>query len=396
MSKISKRPKPVISLFVHCYPPANGGVEFLTKNIKALLDRKFEVHVFTGRGLSLDSYKTFSQFIPSESDPVIHRLDLNILSQRLANKLLNKIVFKIGFFSPFYFGPILKYSPQDLAIIQKSDLLFGLGLPTKMIYDAYRFSSLYQKKLLILTAYHNVSYYNNCYFFQKAFDQASGIVTLTPLEEKELLSNYKIRQDKIHQNTFCPYTTKQINHQNRLNLQAPRHFSQPVIGYIGQISPRKNLPMFKSLLDHNFRVIFAGARTASSPLVEKTFASYLASGQLKIIYNFPEADKRQIYSQIDFFVNPSIEESLGIVNFEAIFYGKILLAHRLSPFSGLLPAPRLNQVFSTPTQLLKIVNHLKQTPSVCSQIVYKQHRILTKYNLDQFSFQLINLINNLK
>jgi len=242
-----------ICIFVHCFPPAKGGLEYLVEEIKKILDKKYTVHIITGQGSTLDSYKSFKNFLPknkTDKPNNIHRLNLNFFWQRLANKLLNKIILKFSFFSPFYFGPILKYTPKIINIIKKSDIIVGTGLPTKSILDAHYFAKKYNKRLIILPTYHNVSYHNKCYFFQKAFDYASKILYLTPLEKKHLTNNYKITKNKLIQTTFCPYTKKQIQKQkNNLNKIITKKIKriqkkQINIGFIGQITPRKNLIVF--------------------------------------------------------------------------------------------------------------------------------------------------------
>ncbi|MFA4826820.1 MAG: glycosyltransferase family 4 protein [Candidatus Shapirobacteria bacterium] len=385
-------PKPVISIFVHCFPPAKGGVEYLVGEIKKILDQKFTVHVFTGQGLTLDSYKTFSNYIDSNTETRsgpnalklshIHRLSLHRQTQRFANKFLHRFVTKFGIFSPFFFGPILQYTPQDIDIIKKSDIIMGFGMPTKSIYDAYVFAKKYQKPLIVLPAYHNVSYYNHSPFFQKAFDYASKIIFLTNFEKQQIIKNYQIIESKTIINTYCPFTINQVQKQAKINTKRKYNFSKPIIGYVGQICPRKNLYIFKDLLDAGYQVLFAGAKTSSSSEIEKYFESYLKSNKLKIIYNFPESDKAKIYSQIDIFINPSIEESLGIVNFEAIYYGTPIIVNQSSAFYDLSP--------TIPSFDKQIDQHLFKKFFVKN--ILKQYTIFSSINYDTFSSQLNLLI----
>ena len=66
------KPKPILSLFIHCYPPAKGGAEYLAEKFVEVLNQKHNVHLFTGRGETLDSYKTFDHYLPKYANSNIH------------------------------------------------------------------------------------------------------------------------------------------------------------------------------------------------------------------------------------------------------------------------------------------------------------------------------------
>ena len=382
--------KPVISIFIHCFPPARGGLEYLTGEIKKILDEKYEVHIITGQGLNLDSYKTFSNFTDDNSTNV-HRLELNNFWQRLANKFFNKIIFKIGFFSPYYFGPILKYTPKVIDIIKKSDLIIGAGMPTKMFYDSYLFAKKYHKKLILHPSYHNVSYYNHCPQFQKTLNYASAIIYQTKQEINGLTTNYKIDNNKLIQLAYNEYTVKQIKEIKFKKIDK----KEIILGFVGQVTLRKNLSVFKDYLDKylsywqkqniKLNILIAGSKTNSAPEIEKLFSNYLKSKTIKIIYDFTDAEKSEIYKKIDIFVSPSHEESLGIVNFEAIFHGLPIIVHRLSAFEEFLDE---SDKFATIDELHQsILNHI-QNP-------HSQTSILEKYNQDVYRSSLLQLIISL-
>lgn len=391
-----------VSIFIHCFPPAKGGLEYLTSEIKKILDKNYTVHIITGNGSTLDSYKTFKDFlntIPEDNKNNIHRLVLNFPQQRIANKLLNKIILKWGFLSPFYFGPILKYNPKILNIIKNSDIIIGTGMPTFMFYQSYLFAKKFNKKLILIPAYHNVPYYNNCPFFQQTLNYASKIFYLTPLEKKHLTKNYKIDSKKLIQTTFCPYTLSQIKKQHE---RIPEIITQKLtrinnkqinIGFIGQITPRKNLIVFKKYLDkylnywqsrgYQLKIHLSGAKTNSSPQIEKLFKNYIDKKTVFITYDFKDLNKE--YSKFDIFINPSIEESLGIVNFEAIFHGLPTLVHQQSPFSGFLPKQSFHNIKT-----------LHQQINACIKDKHSSNFILLeKYTYDKFSQDLINSVSSL-
>ena len=387
-----------ICIFIHCFPPAKGGLEYLISEVKKILDKNRTVHIITGNGSTLDSYKTFKDFlnkIPSDKKSNIHRLKLDFPKQRLSNKLFGRIILKWGFFSPFYFGPILKYTPQILEIIKNSDIIIGTGMPTLMFYQSYLFSKKFNKKLILIPAYHNVPYYNNCAFFQQALSYADKILYLTPLEKKHLLKNYQIDSQKLIQTTFCPYTKKQIDNQKK--TQTKFRSKQLNIGFIGQITPRKNLVVFKKYLDkylkywqnrgYKLKIFLSGAQTNSSPQIEKNFNKYLRNKTVLINYNFKDLAKE--YRKFNLFINPSVEESLGIVNFEAIYHGLPIIVHKNSPFSDFVSKQSFLDI-NTIHQLIKKL--LLQ--SEYRKVIDDQISLFNQYNYDNFSKNITNILAN--
>jgi len=396
--------KPIVSVFIHCYPPARGGAEYLAEKFVEVLKYKYDVHVFTGKGETLDSYKTFDHYLPNDTGKNIHRLELNQPLQRLFNKIFNKIIFIFGYFSPFYFGPILKYTDKEINIIRQSKIIFGVAMPTKSFYDSYYYAHKYNKKLILVPTYHDVSYYNHCLLFQKAFNYSSKICYLTSFEKDALIKNYTIPNSKLIQTTFCPFTLEQINsQQKKLPAIIKKHqenFNKKLItlGFVGQITLRKNLEIVKEYLDkymsdwlskgYTLRVYMAGARTNSSNQVEEMFKDYLDKKIVTIKYDFK--NKKNEFSKIDIFINPSKEESLGIVNFEAIYYAVPVIVNNYSAFAELL---RSNINLFTGTNIIN--NNIKKligNPINTKQYINNQYNMLKTYNYNNFQTEIIKLI----
>jgi glycosyltransferase involved in cell wall biosynthesis len=176
----------------------------------------------------------------------------------LANKFLSKLIFASGSFSPWYFGPILHYDKNSLDLIKNADLIIGAGMPTKMFYDAYVFAKKYKKRLILHPSYHNVSYYNHSIFFQRTLSFANVIIYQTPLEKNDLNKNYKLDQKKLKQLTYCPYTEKdwqkalkQAQLKEKVIKNKIKKGLPITIGYVGQITQRKNLQFFANLIKTN-------------------------------------------------------------------------------------------------------------------------------------------------
>lgn len=398
-----------IAYFVHCYPPAKGGLEYLSGEIVSILRAAgHEVHVFTGKGATLDSYKTFSDWVDeSGDDHYIHRLPLRFFWQRVANKLLNKLIFLSGFFSPWYFGPILEYSKQDEDIIADCDLIFGAGMPTKMFYDSYRFAKKYKKRLIVHPSYHDVSYYNRSVFFQRVLGFAKMIIFQTPQEKEKLQNRYKILETKLYQLTFSPYAQddierQQLNSEDKLlRLLSKVKNSKPItIGYVGQITLRKNLTYFLNFLDGvqrkdiSFQFLLAGVKTNTSHRVEEQLKAL--GDKLEIIYNFDKKD--EVFEKIDIFVNPSFEESLGLVNFEAMYYGCPVFVHEDSAFYSLLSESKLRHAQYFSNYRLKNINYeqiekMLYDGELLKKILHQQYTVLEEYSKTHYSQQLLSFLS---
>lgn len=379
-----------IVYFVHCYPPALGGLEYLSGEVvKILRNADHHVDVITGQGSTLDSYKTFSNGVETNADPAyIHRLLLNTNLQRWANRLLNKLIFLTGTFSPWYFGPILSYDKQTLDLIKDADLIIGAGMPTKMFTDAYYFAKKFHKRLILLPAFHNVSYYKRSITFSQALRYSSTIICSTPKEKSDLLSAYGLDSNKIKVITYCPYTIQDWRDAEkrtifrRRRLQHKLSERQPItLGFVGQITLRKNLKFFIDFLDSKniildqhdvtFQLLFAGAKTNSSSQVECLFKPF--KNRVKFIYNFSNTQINKIYDQIDIFINPSKEESLGFVNFEALIQGLPVFVGATSAFASL-------QMFNHFHKSIK--SRFLQTNLILSYIQKRNLRLITHDHSD--------------
>lgn len=394
-----------VCIFSHCYPPARGGVEFLTKEIYKILSQKHQVHVFTGKGLSLDSYKTFENLnLKSRGD--IRRLKLKKSTQKFFNKLVGDILKTYGLLAPFYFGPILDYKKQDLEIIKKSDLIIGMGMPTKSFYDAYRFAKKYKKPLILHPSYHNVAYYNNCLFFKNALNYADKIIYQTQKEKKDLTTKYSFKKHKLKKLTYVPYSKKQILLRKKqlkriIESKTKKIFDDKKItfGYVGQISKRKNLDIIAKFVDKYFKklektgwevkFLLAGAKTNTSKEIESKLKK--TSNKIKIVYNFK--DKSKIFEKIDIFVNPSYEESLGLVNFEAIYFGLPVLIHKEAPFNEFFNSNINDCCFESGKELdKKIGDILKKGKNSYSKRIITQLITLEKNSKNKYSNSLLRLI----
>ena len=275
-------------------------------------------------------------------------------------------------------------------------MIIGAGMPTKTFYDAYRMARKFDKKLILHPSYHDVSYYKNSIFFKKSLNFADKIIYQTTFEKDGLKKSYRINTNKLVQLTYCPYSKgdwlkasekarlkeKEIANKIKKDLSI-------TIGFVGQITLRKSFQFFVNFIDKNLinfkkrglkvNFLFAGAKTNSSKEVELLFDKY--KDLVKFFYNFPEKDKVKIFNKIDIFVNPSEEESLGLVNFEALKYGLVPYVSNKSAFFSLSLLDQHNS--------LKTLNTFNQISSSLNQTYKKLENSYTKEKYEQEFLKMI-------
>lgn len=386
--------KPRIVLFIHCFPPALGGLEYFAGELRDALNAYYHVTVITGQGKTLDSYKTFTGWIKDRTDVDnrIYRLPLDESKQRWANRILGRILRLVPGCSHWYFGPHLRYSPQAHAAIMEADCIIGLGMPTNMFVESARWANEYGKPLLVIPAYHDVSYFNSNSSFRTVLAQAKRILCLSPYEQRSLMENYPVTAGKTTLLPFSPFTETQV----KARRTYPPTKKTLRLGFIGQISRRKRLYLFPEIMDRlqtvlggqwDISALLAGAKTNESPLLERDIHHHVRNGRISIQYNFP--DKEPLYDQITVFVNPSMEESLGIVNLEAMQHGIPVFSANPSPFAEMAP----ETAFENPTDLAGKIGEIILNPDTWQAHVTSQYEFLQTRTRSQFVASLKQAID---
>jgi len=381
-----------ISIFVHCYPPAKGGLEHLTAEIANYWGKEHEVHVFTGKGRTLDSYKTFSYWVEhktTNTKVIVHRLNIKFFWQKMANKFLYGWVIKLGVFSPWYFGPLLQFQQEHERIIADSHVLLAVGMPTSSLFYGDHYARKFKKKLLILPAYHEVPYYNNVPVFQRALKHASRIIFLSFYEKRRLASAYDFSDEKAMFLSYSPFSEKDFPRFSKMLTQRLEKLKKTplVIGFVGQVAARKKLEIIadisEEMRDIPHKVLIAGLRTNSSHLVERQFAQRT---NVEFRYDFFEEEKADILSCIDIFISPSEEESYGIATLEAMAAGCLVFS-RFS-FSDSQEVPF---IFNSSHEAAKAITNL--SPDDWQSQLERQAELLKKYTQEQFQKQLQKILD---
>lgn len=390
-----------VAVFVHSFPPALGGLEYFAGELKSALAEIAQPIIVTGKGLTLDSYKTFTQWVDSDVDYEnnIYRLELNFTRQRWMNRLLGKSIRFLPQLSHWYFGPILKYTPEVCSMLKSIDVVFALGMPTMSFVESARWARIANAPLIAIPAYHDVSYYNNNPSFDKVLSQAKRVLCFSPLESRTLKLHYPNVANKIELIKFSPFSKYELEHiPCRLPLEA-REKRQLTIGFVGQICRRKRLDLFPLYLTSiarnlgkgwQIKVLLAGAWTNESASVERELYSQINKGRLKIIYDF--VDKTTIYKQIDIFINPSNEESFGIVNLEAMRYGLPVFSSRHSPLSEIVPMTS----FDNPDELGLRIAKLIRVEKMYRFHLSCQKKFLQKRTREDFVTQIRDILSSSK
>jgi glycosyltransferase involved in cell wall biosynthesis len=110
----------------------------------------------------------------------------------------------------------------------------------------------------------------------------------------------------------------------------------PVVGYIGQLGGHKGIDTLVLAMRHVWRrhpdaqLLIAGARSLFVPVIEAMLEDLPPSqrGRVRLVYDFADEQKPELFAAVDVFAYPSGYESFGIAFVEAWAAGKPVVGCR--------------------------------------------------------------------
>jgi len=223
------------------------------------------------------------------------------------------------------------------------DLVVTAGLPYRHVFDLRRVA----RKLGVPYALMPCIHAHKPLDYQSGsalalYGQADALLPLTPFEE-ELLVSWGVARERIHLLPHGPDLPSAPDDTGAdaawRALRLPR--GRPYLLYVGRLTPQKNLPLLleafgrisgeKPLID----LVLAGASTRWS---EEELPAYVAHHRNRVhaVPDFAPEAKRGLLSGARALVNPSDEESLGIVFLEAWACGRPVIAADIGPIRTLV------------------------------------------------------------
>lgn len=237
-----------------------------------------------------------------------------------------------------------------------------------------------------LCRWHNRCYYRT--FLPQSLKNAGRIITLTNTTREEVVQRFPALTDK----TITLYPGIPENHQ-RISDKAEIIPAAPFILYVGNIEPKKNLPLLLKAYalyrakGGTHRLIIAGRKNWAYRKIARLAAESAYAKDIHFPGYVSAAEKWRYYRQAALFVFPSLCEGLGFPPLEAASCGTPVLLPDLPVFRETLP----QAVFFAPNDAqacAKAMLQLTGSPS-------RQNYDLTKFDFDIHARQCLALYGEL-
>jgi glycosyltransferase involved in cell wall biosynthesis len=325
---------------VQGYAPAIGGTERVVQRLSEEIVRQYgdEVTVFTTDAYSAEAFPRPS--LPRMPTGWETRNGVRIRRfpvWRTPGALLNAVqgvAFRWDL--PFnehlrtwYGGPII---PTLSRAIRKfpADVVVASSFPLLHMYSALRGARRSGKPCLFVGGLHPEDRWGfDRTRIHRAIQECDRYVAYTRYEADRVIAR-GARPDRVETiglgvdaEPFLAVDTAEA--KRRLGLLGGR-----VIGFVGQLGVHKGVDTLLEAMPAvwqrcpDVRLVVAGARTVFAAEVEWRIASYPQGlrSRVRLIQDFPEADKPLLYAALDVFALPSAFESFGITYLEAWAAGK--------------------------------------------------------------------------
>lgn len=243
--------------------------------------------------------------------------------------------------------------------------------------------------------------FNNLKFLKKivpkSIKRANKIICISNFTKKRLLHHYpEINQDNVivigipHSNYINPINNSALN---KFNLN-----TRKFILHIGTIEPRKNIQQLVdayTLLPDSIRkqysLVLAGGVGWKVKDVIESIDKYNCKNEKNpiVLTGYISDDEKDcLYRHASLFVIPSLYEGFGMPLTEAMSYKLPCIANNIEVFREI--ASDTVNYFNNTEELKKIITKKLKTPF--KEVNYK--RILNKYNWNNFSSNIIDIVNN--
>jgi len=325
---------------VQGYAPAIGGTERVVQRLSEEILRQYgdEVTVFTTDAFSAEAFPRPS--LPRMAAGWETRNGVRIRRfpvWRTPGALLN-VVQGVAFrwnlpfnehLRTWYGGPII---PLLSHAIRKfpADVVAASSFPLLHMYDALRGAHRGGKPCIFVGGLHPEDRWGfDRARIHRAIRECDRYVAYTDYEAERVIAR-GARRERVETIGLGvdaePFlAVDSADAKRRLGLLGGR-----VVGFIGQLGVHKGVDTILEAMPAvwqrcpDVRLVVAGARTVFASQVESRIASYPPElrPRVRLIEDFPEADKPLLFAALDVFALPSAFESFGITYLEAWAAGK--------------------------------------------------------------------------
>jgi glycosyltransferase involved in cell wall biosynthesis len=337
---------------VHGYHPAIGGSELLFQRISEELVGRYGDHVtvLTTNGYNPGYFVDPSlPSIPIREDEEINGVQVRRfpVNNRIAPRIqrLQSRAFQSNWplndvLRTLYHGPISW--PMFAAIRQaKGDVLVATAFPLLHMYYVALSKRSNRLPLVFCGALHPGDRWSyDRPIIYRAIAACDVYLAYTPFERDFVISQgaapekVRIASPGVDPEPFWAADGTAL--RRKLGWE-----DRPVLAYVGQQAAHKGIDVLYRAMRRVWRqlpearLIVAGGRTVYSPQLDRLLETFSPQerDRIRLIPNFTEEEKAEIFAACDVFVSPSGHESFGITFVEAWAAGKPVIGCR----SGAIP-----------------------------------------------------------
>jgi len=364
---------------VHGYPPSIGGSQWLTKMLSEHLVAQYqdEVTVFTtvayhmeyfwkgkqvdttppplapsrklgggwGRGLGEGERETMPAGTEIVNGVTVRRFPVfNGLSK--LRMVLAGIAYRLrlpfnDWLRTLYTGPIIPGLARAIAE-SGADVVFGTAFPLLHMYYAVAGARRAGIPVVLLGAIHTADTWGyKRPMIYRAIQRADAYIAHTTFERDYLIAR-GIAAEKISVIGAGVDAEAFVNADGATIRERYGWENDPVIATLGKQTPRKRFDTLLQAMPRvwetypNARLLIAGSRGPDTPKIQQAIQTFPRERQkqIRIVSDFPDADKPLLLAACDVFALPSGQESFGIAFVEAWACGKPVIGAR----TGAIPA----------------------------------------------------------
>lgn len=342
-------------LFIsHIWPPSIDGGSQIIANIKKYSKNDHQTLVLTTNCHTTDDFINPNSLAIKVNDQNIFRLP--VFKTKIFIYL--KKIFKLNLFKLLATGPVFRPIPFLKALKNvlkfKPDLIIAGPFPTTVSLIALFIKKLTKSKLIILPCFHQYdpSFQNK--ILTRCLKKADFIWTLTDHEKNYLKNKLKINKPKIFtlhpgiSNIFFK-NTKPKKVKKTINLL-----------FLGNLAAHKNINLLISSFQDiskkfpHTRLTIVGQKTLFFPQIKahlNTLSSTTTKNISIITKKYTPLQAKNYLNKADIFINPSSQESFGIVFLEAMSQGLPVIGANIPPVAEIINTSKAGLLFKQSNQI---------------------------------------------
>ncbi len=309
-----------ILFITHLYSPSIGGAEFVYQMIaEELVQRGNQVTVLTSDGLSTEDYikgkdNNLLSFEVVHGVKVFRQRSFSLFQFGMTPiwKFVNYFIFLRNSIGSIFFGPHFVF-PKP--ILQETyDVIIGGPTPTSAPIYAFFLSKVKRIPFIFFPHFHPDDFLHSSLINRFILRSANKVICTTESEKQSMISLGISKKNILRINN--PLSPK------LLKMDVFQEKNDSVL-FLGQEGRHKNIPMLIGAMQkiwedgYKNKLVIAGRRTDFSIELDTIVANSKFPEMIERINNISDEAKVDLIDSALLLVNPSFQESFGLVFIEA-------------------------------------------------------------------------------